>query len=146
MSLAWACAEALAKDIRAYCLFATHYFELTQLAEQNGNCRNVHLEAVEHGDRIVFLHQVKQGPADRSYGLHVAALAGVPQEVIRAAQEKLQQLEKTRPLMKHKSAEKPVAAAPDPVVEMLANIEPDELSPREALELLYRLKQAHTKQ
>ncbi len=93
LSLAWACAAQLAAEIRAYTLFATHYFELTVLPEQYPGMANVHLDAVEHGDRIVFLHAVKDGPADRSYGLHVAALAGVPQAVITAARQRLLELE-----------------------------------------------------
>ncbi|MGB5260208.1 MAG: DNA mismatch repair protein MutS, partial [Gammaproteobacteria bacterium] len=93
LSLAWACAVDLAMRVRACTLFATHYFELTQLAEQHDGIFNVHLDATEHDDRIVFLHAVQPGPADRSYGLHVAALAGVPAAVIRLAQERLQELE-----------------------------------------------------
>ncbi len=142
MSLAWACAEELAKHIGAYCLFATHYFELTQLADQLNNCRNVHLEAIEHGERIVFLHHVKDGPADRSYGLHVAALAGVPPHVIKTAREKLRQLEHSR------TDQAPTVIAAEPstparsrLEETLSSINPDDLSPKEALELLYRLQQ-----
>jgi DNA mismatch repair protein MutS len=94
LSLAFACAEYLAQKIKAYTLFATHYFELTELAHQYSTIANVHLDAVEHGDAIVFLYAVKPGPADRSYGLHVAQLAGVPRDVIDRAKIKLSELEK----------------------------------------------------
>ena len=146
MSLAWACAEELGKKIRAYCLFATHYFELTELAEKLKNCRNVHLEAVEHGDSIVFLHHVKDGPADRSYGLHVAALAGVPQHVIKTARQKLAQLENnTERRNTTPPANKPSTPPLHPAIDKLSTINPDELSPRQALELLYLLKQLPSK-
>ena len=143
MSLAWACAEELGKNIGAYCLFATHYFELTQLAEQLSNCRNVHLEAVEHGDSIVFLHHVKDGPADRSYGLHVAALAGVPRHIVDAARQKLAQLEKGKLAQtpKQSAIEDAVIQVPHPLLKRLFQTNPDELSPKQALELLYLLKQ-----
>lgn len=93
LALAWATAERLARDQRAYTLFATHYFEMTALPEQCPGASNVHLDAVEHGERIVFLHAVKPGPASQSYGLQVAALAGVPGPVLEAAREKLRALE-----------------------------------------------------
>src|SRR5262249_15919633 len=93
LSLAWACATYLAESIKAYTLFATHYFELTHLEETTAQVRNVHLNATEHGDQIIFLHAVKEGPANQSYGLQLAQLAGVPQNVIRCAKKKLQELE-----------------------------------------------------
>jgi len=93
LSLAWACVAYLAEKINAFTLFATHYFELTQLTEQYRTIRNVHLSAIEHEDKIVFLHKVQQGPASRSYGLQVAELAGVPKPVIALARRKLQELE-----------------------------------------------------
>jgi DNA mismatch repair protein MutS len=93
LSLAWACAVHLAASIKAFTLFATHYFELTVLADQQPGVANVHLDAAEYGDKIVFLHKVKTGPASQSYGIQVAQLAGVPQTVIQAAKEKLQELE-----------------------------------------------------
>ncbi len=95
LSLAWACAAYLAHEIRAYTLFATHYFELTALPEMIESIANIHLDAVEHGDRIVFLHAVKPGPANQSYGLQVAALAGIPGHVIDEAKKRLRQLEET---------------------------------------------------
>ncbi|RMD79763.1 MAG: DNA mismatch repair protein MutS, partial [Gammaproteobacteria bacterium] len=94
LALAWATAEHLAREIRAFTLFATHYFELTALAEELEGVANVHLGAVEHGDRVVFLHEVREGPASQSYGLQVAALAGVPGEVLARARERLAELER----------------------------------------------------
>lgn len=140
LSLAWACAQQLAA-INAYTLFATHYFEVTSLVEQYANIANVHLDATEHAEQLIFLHTVKDGPANQSYGLQVAALAGVPQLVVAAAKRKLQELEQ-------KSAAQ--AAQPDlfvttqtpthPVLDDLATIEPDNMTPREALDALYQLK------
>ena len=88
LSLAWACADYLAKEIKAYTLFATHYFELTTLADEQKTITNVHLDAIEHGDKIIFMHAVKDGPASQSYGLQVASLAGVPRSVIEKAKNK----------------------------------------------------------
>src|SRR6185295_19949910 len=96
LSLAWAAARHIANRIRAYTLFATHYFELTVLASSTEGCVNVHLDATEHGDQLVFLHAVKEGPASRSYGLQVAALAGVPREVVGVARAYLEALERER--------------------------------------------------
>ncbi len=146
LSLAWACAEQMATRITPFTLFATHYFELTTLPEQYSCVSNVHLDAVEHGDTIVFLHAVKEGPANQSYGLQVAALAGVPKAVIEAAKNRLRELEAgatTEP--RPNSAPEPQlglfdARLPHPLVEAVAEIEPDELTPRQALEALYRLK------
>jgi len=145
LSLAWACAQALVQEIRAWTLFATHYFELTHLPEEQPGCANVHLDAVEHDHGIVFMHKVLPGPASRSYGLQVAALAGVPQAVIRQAKDKLAQLE-TCP-SSSASNQHPVQSQTTPpscrtsVLEtMLEETNPDDLSPREALALLYQLK------
>jgi len=142
LSLAWATAWDLATRIQAYTLFATHYFEMTQLPELLPHCRNVHLDAREHGEQIVFLHKVKPGPASKSYGLHVAALAGVPREVITRAREKLQRLEQGEHLQNVSVAEtdKPEESVEHPVLRELEQLQPDELSPRAALEQLYRLK------
>jgi len=144
LSLAWACAVDLATRVRAFTLFATHYFELTQLPEQYAGIANVHLEAVEHDDRIVFLHAVREGAADRSYGLHVAALAGVPAHVIRQARQRLQELEQNEPLQ----APAPTPQIPlfqpsteQPLREALEAIDPDNLTPREAQQALYLLKE-----
>src|SRR5450631_1025508 len=145
LALAYAIARHLAEQVRCYTLFATHYFELTQLAAQLPNVANVHLDAVEHKDRIVFLHRLEAGPADRSYGIHVAHLAGIPKDVVRAAKKHLGELEgKLRPggaqpdLFAQSRA--PEAAPISAALEALESVKPDELSPREALEALYRLK------
>jgi DNA mismatch repair protein MutS len=157
LSLAWAVARQLATELRAFTLFATHYFELTALGRELDNCANVHLDATEHGDALVFLHAVRNGPANRSYGLAVAQLAGVPRAVIAQARAYLAQLESTRDGGAHHAPQAaangqgelslhPTPALPPPVpppsaVERrLAEINPDELSPRGALELLYELR------
>jgi DNA mismatch repair protein MutS len=151
LSLAWAAAEHMARRVRAFTLFATHYFELTALADQSSGVANVHLDATEHGEQLVFLHAVKAGPASRSYGLQVARLAGVPRDVLAAARKYLAQLEKRDhdlhppgpqaelSFAAHAAAPAP-AAAPEPVLTELDALEPDELTPREALDALYRLK------
>jgi DNA mismatch repair protein MutS len=146
LSLAWACAQSIAETNRAFTLFATHYFELTALPEHHSAIVNVHCEAIEHGDGIAFLHTIKDGPANQSYGLQVARLAGIPEPVIEQARERLKLLE-GRALMDSQSAHAaqlmlPLQQAVDhPVVEVLKGINPDELSPKEALDLLYRLKE-----
>ena len=146
LSLAWACALELAGRIRAFTLFATHYFELTTLPEEQAGIVNVHLDAIEHGDSIVFLHAVKEGPANQSYGLQVAALAGVPRAVIQRARKRLQELEQTAARHADNAVNQlslfsePCAPQPDPVLELLRDSDPDTLSPREALDLVYRLK------
>ncbi|MEC4749040.1 DNA mismatch repair protein MutS [Methylomicrobium sp. Wu6] len=145
LSLAWACADHLAKATRAFTLFATHYFELTTLAEERKTIHNVHLDAMEHGDRIVFLHAVKDGPANQSYGLQVAALAGVPRAVIEKAKAKLEHLENNAYIEQQAESgvnQLDLFSAPEchPVVGMLEDIDPDDLSPKQALEILYRLK------
>jgi len=148
LALAWAIARHLVEKSRALTLFATHYFELTRLALDYREVANVHLDAVEHKDTIVFLHAVEEGPASQSYGLQVAALAGVPRPVIQRARRILQSLEDASLarhdqgdlfLNKDKEPLEPEPAA-DPLRDALGQINPDELSPREALELLYRLK------
>lgn len=154
LSLAWSCAEYLAREVRAFTLFATHYFELTTLPEQCEGVANVHLTAVEHNDHIVFMHEVQEGPASQSYGLQVAQLAGVPPHVISDARQKLIQLEQdTRaaelrpaPNREPETAPGPVqndlfiTPVPSPAEQRLTEIDPDELSPRAALELIYELK------
>ncbi len=143
LSLAWACAEHLARSVKAFTLFSTHYFELTTLPEQHSNVVNVHLDAVEHGNRIVFMHSVKEGSANKSYGLQVAALAGVPEHVIRNAKQKLHQLEgensqKVAPAPQQISLF--AAEPPHPAIEQLDKISVDKLTPRDAINLLYDLK------
>ncbi|GAB6041334.1 DNA mismatch repair protein MutS [Endothiovibrio diazotrophicus] len=147
LSLAWACAEHLARETRAFTLFATHYFELTTLPETFGDIANVHLDAVEHGDSIVFMHAVKEGPANQSYGLQVAQLAGVPKAVIVRARQRLLELENEAPRHARRGPEEPqqfslfAPAAPHPAVTELEAIDPNDLTPRQALELLYKLKE-----
>lgn len=145
LSLAWAVALALANEIRAYTLFATHYFELTALPEQAPAVRNVHLDAIEYEDRIVFLHTVTEGPASQSYGLQVAALAGVPWPVIRRAKEILHNLERTASERSARTAPSHqldlfVDALPSPVLQAVESVDPDHLTPRQALDFVYRLK------
>lgn len=147
LSLAWACAEHLARKLKAYTLFATHYFELTALEEEHDEIRNVHLEAMEHGDHIVFLHAVKPGPANQSYGLQVAALAGVPKTVVSKAREKLRSLENKayrQPDSKIQQMDLFSQPEPNPVQIKLEKIDPDQISPRQALDLLYELKSLST--
>ncbi|MEZ5498610.1 MAG: DNA mismatch repair protein MutS [Steroidobacteraceae bacterium] len=146
LSLAWASARHVARELRAFTLFATHYFELTSLAGELDNCVNVHLDATEHRDGIVFMHSVREGPANRSYGLAVARLAGVPWQVIDSAKGYLDELERERaaPPGDPRQAALPLFVAADPasgaVLEKLAGIEPDQLTPRDALQWLYALK------
>ncbi|WP_127959962.1 DNA mismatch repair protein MutS [Serratia microhaemolytica] len=144
LSLAWACAETLANRIKSMTLFATHYFELTHLPEKIVGVVNVHLDALEHGDSIAFMHSVQEGAASKSYGLAVAALAGVPRDVIKRARQKLRELE----TLSQQTATSTIEASQmtllteelPPVVEALEKLEPDTLSPRQALEWIYRLK------
>ncbi len=145
LSLAWACADYLAKEVKAFTLFATHYFELTTLADEQKTIHNLHLDAMEHGDKIIFLHAVKDGPANQSYGLQVAALAGVPRMVIDNAKNKLRHLEDKAYI--EQQTEKGVnqldlfsSKDNHPIVQLLEDSNPDELSPKQALEFLYRLK------
>ncbi|MBF0470067.1 MAG: DNA mismatch repair protein MutS [Gammaproteobacteria bacterium] len=149
LSLAWATAIDLASRIGALTLFATHYFELTLLEEEYATVKNIHLDAVEHDDHIVFLHQIQDGPADRSYGLQVAALAGIPKAVITQAQQRLRQLEQGRAaplgperLVPLQQPPPPVSTPvpPHPIIAQIEALDPDTLSPREALEKLYQLK------
>jgi DNA mismatch repair protein MutS len=146
LALAWAIARQLLEKNRALTLFATHYFEMTRIAQEYKEAANVHLDAVEHKDSIVFLHAVAEGPASQSYGLQVAQLAGVPKVVIQRARRILQQLEEASRAggaqadLFARAAPSDPEPATDALRDALAQINPDELSPREALELLYRLK------
>jgi DNA mismatch repair protein MutS len=172
LSLAWACAEQLANKVKAFTLFATHYFELTVLPETLDNVANVHLDAIEHDHGIVFMHAVKEGPANQSYGLQVAALAGVPDNVIAKAKAKLRQLENSQ-FESNSSRESSVMVNPgdgkitntprpqeqpgqqyslflpeveyvmveSPAVEKLKTLDIDNLTPRQALQQLYELKE-----
>ncbi|MFZ5635294.1 MAG: DNA mismatch repair protein MutS [Pseudomonadota bacterium] len=153
LALAEACARHLADVNRCYTLFATHYFELTALAQPGSGVANVHLDAVEHhdksgGDTLVFMHAVKDGPADRSFGLQVAALAGLPKTVVREARGRLAELEQRRndpaPVLTPQTLDAPqqfgLFAPKSAALDALAAIDPDELTPKQALEALYRLK------
>ena len=155
LALAWAIARHLIDNSRSFTLFATHYFELTQLPEAHPSAANVHLSAVEHKDSIVFLHAVQDGPASQSYGLQVAQLAGVPTSVIKAARKHLARLESQAldttpqldlfalPCDEPEKEEAPQAAAPavsSELLDALDALDPDALTPREALERLYELK------
>ncbi|SFX72425.1 DNA mismatch repair protein MutS [Marinospirillum alkaliphilum] len=162
LSLAWACAEELAQ-IGARTLFATHYFELTTLADDRKGVANVHLSASEYGDQLIFMHKVEAGPASQSYGLQVARLAGVPEKVISRARTRLRELEQQEVLQRQMGVKPPVqeqpavsatgrvaeqpwqadmfALQPHPLVDEMKKLSPDDLSPRQALELLYSLKQ-----
>ncbi|HEV7717031.1 MAG TPA: hypothetical protein VGO53_15640, partial [Steroidobacteraceae bacterium] len=173
LSLAWAMARHIATRLKAFTLFATHYFELTALSSEVEACVNVHLDATEHGESIVFLHAVREGPANRSYGLQVAQLAGVPRDVIVQARRYLEALESQRdratasngrgrrspqtelPLFEQAAIpEVNVAAEAEAAADaaLLADIkmaleklEPDSLSPRAALDAVYRLRELLTK-
>ena len=167
LSLAWAIARHIATQLKSFTLFATHYFELTALASEIEGCANVHLDATEHGEGIVFLHAVKDGPASRSYGLQVAQLAGVPRDVIGQARQYLEALEAQRdrhdangsgrrkgpqkelplfattPPATPTTARVPAAPAtpePDELRTALEALDPDELSPKAALDALYKLR------
>ncbi len=139
MSLAWACALELA-NIRAFTLFATHYFELTQLASENAIIKNVHVTAAEHGDAITFLHKIESGPTSRSYGLHVAKLAGFPPPVLHQAQKKLTHLTYQPTSADARAYVGTEIKKQDTAHALLTSIDPDQLSPKQALEILYKLK------
>ena len=170
LALAWACAKHLAEQVKAFTLFATHYFEITSLPKTVPGTTNLHLNATEHNDNIVFLHKVQEGPANKSYGLQVAKLAGIPAAVLQQAQAQLQLLEQgVHPeqvastttsivIAETVTTLQPVETAlapqqqsglfdalPNPALEALKKINPDALSPRDALEQLYRLKELFVK-
>ena len=149
LSLAWAAAIALATKVRAFTLFATHYFELTALPEEFDTMANVHLDATEHEDHVVFMHNIQDGPANRSFGLQVAKLAGIPSDVLEQARQKLVQLESGQggpvtapPAQVNTPAQNDLfsAAQPHPAIEALREASVDDMSPRDALEFLYDLK------
>jgi len=150
LSLAWACAEMLAIKTAAFTLFASHYFELTLLADKIKNLANVHLDAIEHDDKIIFMHKVQEGPASKSFGLQVAQLAGVPKSVIERAKQRLKELEN----QKAPSVIEPTPEAfqqltlsavntntEHPVITTLTEIDINDLSPKQALDLLFTLKE-----
>jgi DNA mismatch repair protein MutS len=146
MALAFSILRHLIDKNRCLTLFATHYFELTRLSHEYSELANVHLDAVEHNDRIVFLHAVEEGPANQSYGIQVAALAGIPSAVVRAARKQLREFEQRaavdplQPDLFTQGEPEPAEAEPHPALEQLATLDPDSLTPREALDALYALK------
>jgi len=146
LSLASACATHIGRQVRAFTLFATHYFELTSLASEIDGCANVHLDATEHGENLIFLHSVKEGPANQSYGLQVAALAGVPPRVITAAKKYLRELEQRSATTHTPKAQQELLLMPPPepasseLQDALDAMDPDGMSPKQALEALYELK------
>jgi DNA mismatch repair protein MutS len=149
LSLAWACAEMLALKTKAFTLFATHYFELTMLADQIPTLANVHLDAMEHDDNIVFMHAIQEGAASKSFGLQVAQLAGVPKMVIKRAKQKLSELEQqqnptllsTTPVQSDAFEQLSFASNEHPALTTLIDTDVNELSPRQALDLLFALKE-----
>jgi DNA mismatch repair protein MutS len=139
LSLAWACALHLAKVTQSYTLFATHYFELTVFPEHHDNVENVHMDVVEHGDEIVLLHSVKHGPANQSYGIQVASLAGIPKSVIKDAKNRLHEIESQAPVVKIEKS-KTNSFNTDSILEKIRMIDPDITNPKQALALLYELQ------
>ncbi|AJQ94564.1 DNA mismatch repair protein MutS [Gynuella sunshinyii] len=145
LSLAWAAAEYLATEVKSMTLFATHYFEMTELPDTLPYCTNVHLDATEHKDEIIFMHKVQEGPASRSFGLQVAQLAGVPGLVISNAKSKLEVLE-NKDVVTTTRSNAPVqndlfaSYSDHPALSFVETIQPDNISPREALDILYRIK------
>ncbi len=150
LALAFSIARYLAKTNQSITLFATHYFELTGLSEEIPDVENIHVSAVEHKDEIIFLHSIAQGPASQSYGIQVAQLAGVPKEIVNAAKRELKLLESKgkddltqpdlfrQPKTLHLELE-------DPISRRLAETNPDELTPKEALDLIYEIDQIRKK-
>lgn len=139
LALAWACAVYLANKIRAFTLFATHYFELTTLPELMDTVKNAHLDAIKHNNEIIFLYTVKPGATNRSYGIQVAQLAGIPRAVINQAQHQLDIMEKNSADLLPDTPQRDLFQQPDEVRELLKEIEPDGITAKQALELLYRL-------
>ena len=145
LSLAWACAENLANHIKAMTLFATHYFELTQLPEHMQGVYNIHFDAIEHDNTVAFIHEVSEGAASKSFGIAVAGLAGVPKTVLKRAKQKLKELEMISKQTANShvdSSQLSFETEPEPseVEEALKRIDPDALTPKQALEMLYQLK------
>ena len=155
LALASAVLKQMMRQNKSLTLFATHYFELTRLSEKFKQLENVHLDAVEHHDRIVFMHRVQAGPANQSYGIEVASLAGIPSAVVRDARRTLQELEAQSVRHQPANGEQPQndffdlpemlpepepATAPHPLLAELNTLDPDSLTPRQALDLLYQLK------
>ena len=145
LSLAWAVAKQLLEKNKSYTLFATHYFELTRIVDEFRQSANVHLDAIEHANNIVFLHKVEEGAAHMSYGIQVAQLAGIPKSVVTAAKRKLTQLENNQIQTNNNldmfvTATEPAEVPQHPAISELETIQPDDLTPKQALDLLYQLK------
>ena len=140
LALAWACANYLITEMKSFTLFATHYFELTELADNLDCTINLHFDAVEHDDKIVFMHRVKNGPANQSYGLQVAQLAGIPISVINNAKQRLIDIESIPLPGIETKPQSDMFNKEDPFIKELAQIDPDSITPKQALELLYKLK------
>ena len=144
LSLAWSAAIYLATKLQALTLFATHYFELTHLPKIISHIANIHLDAMEHGDNIVFLHAVNEGPANKSYGLQVAQLAGIPREVINKAKQKLAQLENYSEMadfaIPQESPTITQSTQENEIITKLKSIDPNDLTPKEAMEFLFELQ------
>lgn len=140
MALAYASCAYLATKIKAYTLFSTHYFELTKLADKWPCIRTMHLQACIDNDRIVFLYKIEPGQANKSYGLEVAKLAGMPEQVLSMAHAYLNSIQKDTMQISHSVPPQSHIAPTSPVIEELAKIDPDQLNPKQALDLIYRLK------
>lgn len=144
LSIAWATAVALAERVKALTFFATHYFELTALPHDHNAMANVHLDATEHEDHVIFMHHIQEGPANRSFGLEVAKLAGVPSGVLLHARQKLSELEGQQlTLPVDRTGQADLFSTPEvnsPAIDVLATIDPDQMTPKEALDALYTLK------
>ena len=141
LALAWACAVYLANKIRAFTLFATHYFELTSLPEIMDTVKNAHLDAIKHNNEIVFLYTVKPGATNRSYGIQVAQLAGIPRAVINQANHQLGIMEKNTIDLLPDIPQQDLFQQPDELRELLNEVDPDTITPKQALEILYRLRE-----
>ncbi len=141
LALAWACAAHLANKVRALTLFATHYFELTVLPELMDTVQNAHLDAIRHDNEIIFLYAVKPGATNRSYGIWVAQLAGIPHTVINQARQQLEIMEKNSAALVPDAPQQDLFQQPDEVRALLRETDPDGLTPKQALELLYRLRE-----
>jgi DNA mismatch repair protein MutS len=139
LALAWACASYLVTKIKAYTLFATHYFEMTALPVKYDNTANVHVDVIEHGDKLIFMHKVKEGAANRSYGIQVAQLAGVPGTIIESAKKRLQEIETSTTEILDENDQEDMFISKHPVIEALEKINPDDMTPKQALEYLYKI-------
>ena len=145
LALAWSCAFELSQHIKAFTLFSTHYFELTHLALQLSNTQNIHLDAKEYEDNLIFLHAVEKGPANKSYGLQVAKLAGIPQAVLQRAAQTLEKLEQQQLTAKDGLKSVPIKKTTqlDKLIKDIEQLNPDDFTPKAALQKLYQLKELY---